>query len=366
MNTKIRVGMVGVHRSASFTSAFAHHPHSRIAAFCDIIFERAEEAAREYGAKAFTKYEDMLDSGEVDAVLVATPMQFHAPQAIAALNRNIHVLSEVTAAVSVEEARKLVDAANHSRAVYMMAENCNYMRQNALIENMVKAGVFGDVYFAEGEYLHELKQLNEDTPWRRKWQTGINGCTYPTHSLGPILQWLEPQRVESVMCVGSGNHYRDPRGDFYEQEDTVLMLCRLSKGGLAKIRIDMLSERPHATINYALQGTLGAYESARSSGDNNRVYIKKAEQPVVWERLEKYEDDFLPDYWKNASQEAIEAGHGGGDYFEVDEFIRAVLGEKANPIDVHRAMDMTLPGLISQESIRMGGIWLDVPDSRKW
>jgi len=365
---QVRIGMVGVNRSASFITAFAHNPHCKITAFCDILQPKAEEAARDFDAYAFSDYEVMLDSGCMDAVLIATPMQYHAPQAIAALQRSIHVLSEVTAAVSIEEAMDLVKAAKSSRAVYMMAENYTYMKPNVIIGNMVKAGLFGEVYYAEGEYLHELKQLNEITTWRRKWQTGINGCTYPTHSLGPILQWLHPQRVVSVVCVGSGHHYIDPRGDNYEQEDSILMLCRLSGGGLAKIRLDMLSERPHAMTNYALQGTLGAYESARHEGGMNRVSFldPNHKESMRWVSLESYQDDFLPDFWKNASEEAIRAGHGGGDYFEVNDFIHAVLGEAENPIDIHKAMDMTLPGLISQESIRMGSIWIDVPDSRQW
>jgi len=57
--------------------------------------------------------------------------------------------------------------------------------------------------------------------WRRKWQTGINGVTYGTHSLGPILQWMPGDRVVSVCCAGSGHHYRDPRGAEYEMEDSV-------------------------------------------------------------------------------------------------------------------------------------------------
>ena len=66
------------------------------------------------------------------------------------------------------------------------------------------------------------------------------------------------------------------------------------------------------------------------------------------------------------SEEAVRAGHGGGDYFEVVDFIQAILGEAPNPIDVHRAMDMTLPGLVSQRSILEHGAWLDVPNSRDW
>ena len=54
------------------------------------------------------------------------------------------------------------------------------------------------------------------------------------------------------------------------------------------------------------------------------------------------------------------------DYFEVMDFVDAVQGRKPPPIDIHAAMDMTLPGLVSQESIRRGGEWLEVPDSRDW
>jgi len=43
-----------------------------------------------------------------------------------------------------------------------------------------------------------------------------------------------------------------------------------------------------------------------------------------------------------------------------------VQGKCPNPIDIHAAMDMTLPGLISQQSIKEDGRWIDVPDSREW
>ncbi len=67
---------------------------------------------------------------------------------------------------------------------------------------------FGEVYGAEGEYLHELKGLNEITKWRR-WQTGIDGITYPTHSPDRCCSgWTTA--VVRVACEGSG-HYRDPR-----------------------------------------------------------------------------------------------------------------------------------------------------------
>ena len=51
---------------------------------------------------------------------------------------------------------------------------------------------------------------------------------------------------------------------------------------------------------------------------------------------------------------------------DVLDFIDAVQGKKSPSAGIHEAIDMTLPGLVSQESIRRGGAWLDVPDSRQW
>src|SRR5437667_31499 len=83
-------------------------------------------------------------------------------------------------------------------------------KSNVLIRNLSAAGLFGQPYYAEGEYLHDCRALNEDTPWRRRWQTGIEGCTYGTHSLGPILQWMPGDRVAKVCVAGSGSHHQDP------------------------------------------------------------------------------------------------------------------------------------------------------------
>jgi len=49
------------------------------------------------------------------------------------------------------------------------------------------------------------------------------------------------------------------------------MLCKMALGGPVKIRLDMLSNRPHHMTNYQLQGADGCYESARASGEANEI-----------------------------------------------------------------------------------------------
>jgi predicted dehydrogenase len=364
MPSDLLIGLVGAPRAASFLGAIRAMKGVRVAALCDTDADTLAAAASRHGIeRRYTDYEQMVVS-DLDAIVVATPMPFHAPQAIRALEAGKHVMSEVPAATDLEQCWRLAQAVRSSGRQYMMAENYCYMKPNVLVRELARQGMFGELYFAEGEYIHELKELNERTRWRRRWQTGRNGNTYPTHSLGPLLQWFE-DRVISVSCVGSGHHYRDPRGDLYENEDTTFMACRLARGGLVNIRLDMLSNRPHNMTYYSLQGTKGCYEAPRGFGDAPKIWLAdRSRGPNEWRSLWDFEAEFMPALWRNPPAEARRAGHGGGDYFEVAEFIHAIRTASPPPIDLFLALDMTVPGLVSQESIARGGIPLPVPDFR--
>jgi len=364
MTNELKVGFVGAPRASGFIGAFQTVTETLPVALCDIRPDVLENVANRFGIELrYTDYEQMVKT-DLDIIVVTTPMPLHAPQAVMALESGKHVLSEVPAATDLEQCFKLVKAVRESGKQYMMAENYTYMKPNVLVRELARRGLFGEIYFGEGEYLHELKAHNEATPWRRKWQTGRNGCTYPTHSLGPVLLWFD-DRVATVVCLGTGHPYEDPRGDCYENEETTLMLCKMSRGGLIKIRLDMLSNRPHLMTYYSLQGTKGCYEAPRGFGDSPKICLAEySDNPNQWRSLWDFEAEFMPEIWRNPPEEALRAGHGGGDYFEVRGFVDAIAKDTKPPIDVFEALDMTVPGLVSEESINRGGIPLPVPDFR--
>jgi predicted dehydrogenase len=337
---------------------------AEVVALCDRDPQTLARVADEEGvAQRYLDYEEMLDRERPDAVVVATPMPFHVPHAVAALERGVHVLSEVPAATDLEQCWRLVAAARSSRARYMMAENYCYTRESALVRALAEAGLFGETYYGEGAYVHELKALHEATPWRRFWQAGLDGNTYPTHSLGPLLQWMRT-RVVSVSCLGSGHHYRDSHGEPYANQDSTTTLCRLAGGGMLTLRLDLLSERPSNGTHYALQGTKGAYLSARHDGEDPLVWLLgRSPEREEWQSLWDYAE-LLPPEWRDPPPEAEAAGHGGGDYFEVRDFLDCVRTGRRPPIDVYDALDFTLPGLVSRESLRRGGAPIAVPDFR--
>lgn len=365
---RINIGVVGVcggcGRGGQMIDALNSVPPMHVHAVCDIDRERLDEANKKLGvAEVYYDYDEMLEKSDLDAVFIATPMDLHVPQSIAALTKGLHVLCEVTAAVSLEECKELVTACEASDAVYMMGENYNYHRPAAMIREMVVGGQFGTPYYAEAGYVADLKKLAEVTPWRRKWQIGVNGVTYVTHSLGPILEWMPGERVVSVCCSGSGHHYVDPRGDLYETEDNCTMMCKTGSGRQIVIRSDFLSDGPGLGTYYALQGTEGWYESPRGAGQKHQVWLRSKSKETKWMDLEDFEEEFLPDYWRAAISKGLNVGP---DHFQVADFVNAVQGKGPNPVGIHKTMDLTIPGLVSQLSIADGGRWMAVPDSREW
>jgi predicted dehydrogenase len=355
------VGIAGGPRGASFLAGLRATGAARLAAVYDPSPQARERYLREGEVETVCRsYAELLE--HVDAVIVSSPQHHHVPQAVMALEAGKHVLSEVPAAVSLEQARELVAAARRSTALYMLAENYCYTRTNLIVRAMARAGAFGELYFGEGEYLHEMQNYHRNAEggptWRYFWQVGRDGNTYPTHSLGPVLQWMD-DRLEAISCVGTGRH-TDPE---HAIQDTVLVLGRTTRGGLVKLRLDLLSNRPHLMDYFSLQGTGGAYEAARARGETPRVYLQGRSPRGQWEPLDTYAAEFLPERYTHV---VAGTGHWGADTWPVREFIEAIVTEGHPPIDVYAALDMSLPGILSEQSIAQGGTWVAVPNPRLW
>jgi predicted dehydrogenase len=344
-----------------------------LVAVCEANPQVLEEEARRLGVdKSFTNFEAMLD--HVDAVFVATPMQLHAQQAILALNAGKHVLSEVTACVSLDECHELVSTVRRTGLTYTMAENYIFSEENLTVLAMAERGLFGETYFGEGEYVHDVKSYHHfadgSSSWRMRWQVGEPGNTYPTHSVGPVSMWFDASghnaQPVSVVCWGSGIH-TDPE---HPHDDTSETLIRLKGGGLVRLRLDMMSNRPSETAFYGFQGTTGVFESGRGGRGNGQVWVGENPAPGYvpdihrqWEPVSNYAE-LLPAHTRSRMEEAKGSGHGGGDFLVAYAFVEAALGEASNPVDVVKAVEWTAIGLCSTQSIQTGGVPVTIPDFR--
>ena len=373
MEKTIKIGIAGA-RGLSTLMGLRASENVEVTAVCDLDEDRLNKCADQAGVqKKYRVFDDMLDKAGIEAVIIGTPMQCHVPQAIAAMEAGIHVMSEVTAGVTMDELFWLCETVEKYKRIYMYAENYIYTPEVQLVKNMVAKGLFGEPYYAEGMYLHNISNLfvypNGKTSWRSFWQCGKRGNFYPTHSVGPVMQWFPDDRITEISTFSPGV-YNDLG---LKQDSGTTTMCRTEKGKLLEIRVDCTSPRPHCMTQYQLQGTNGIFQSATYGtqpngvvGDRARISLLGEESPLhhmQWKHLEDY-NDYLPDRYKNATEEQLRAGHGGGDFFIVKDFIDAIRANKQPELSVYKACEWTAVGLLSELSVTNHSRTIEMPHFR--
>jgi len=119
--SEVRVATVGTGLFGQVhLAAVSGHRHARQVAVCDVVPERAETAAEKHGAAAVSDYRDIAAAPDIDAVTVATPDFAHTDIVCAMLEADKHVLVEKPMATCLEDAARIVRAANQSGGFLMV------------------------------------------------------------------------------------------------------------------------------------------------------------------------------------------------------------------------------------------------------
>ncbi len=352
---KWRVGVAGVSRGRSLTRVFGAHSRVEVTALCDIDAAKLAEIGKAFNLpdeRLYTDYDAFL-AAPMDIVVVATPIALHAEHTIKALESGRHVLCEQTAAYTVEDCGRIVEAVRRTGLKYMMAENYCYFHYVREWRKLIEAGKLGSIYYAEGEYIHEIINLLVDAKTGRYyWRHSRPPVWYCAHTLGPILMLMNDRVVRG--CGMTSGFTRKPEyKDHIGFLDIEVGLFQTEKGALVKILRSQVAARPHM-VWYSLYGTRGHLENARDRGEG--LYYS--------EEMGGYKNAVaMPCSVTDpeAPAEAKQGGHGTSEYFMIRDFLDAIEQNTRPPIDVARAMDFTVPGLIVHESAMKGGVWMDIP-----
>ena len=141
---EIRLGIIGIGGMGSghaLSIAEGKVPGIRLSAVADIRKERLKWAEKELpaGIKTYSDGREMIDSGECDAVLIATPHYYHPEFVIYALEHGLHALSEKPAGVYTKQVRRMNEAAEKSDKVFAIMfnqrTNCVYRKLHEMIES---------------------------------------------------------------------------------------------------------------------------------------------------------------------------------------------------------------------------------------
>ncbi len=155
----LRVGLIGTGEIARIMhlpawQELANEGRIELTAVCDIIEERAQKSAEQFGAKkVYVQYEKMLKAERFDIIDICTPNGWHSPMAVNALEAGCHVIVEKPMATSVAEARLMLETSQKVGLKLMVAQQERFQAANEILKQEIEAGRLGKIYMANTRYL---------------------------------------------------------------------------------------------------------------------------------------------------------------------------------------------------------------------
>ena len=356
-------------------------------AICDVYPDRCEAAvrvAREGGRpapRAYTDYRELLRAGGLDLVMITAAWEAHVDIACAAMRAGIYTAMEVGGAYSVADCWRLVDTFEETGVPCMMMENCCYGRNELLVLNMVRQGLFGEIVHCQGGYRHDLREEiafgRENRHYRFYNYLHRNCENYPTHELGPIANVLNINRgnrmvsLVSMASKSAGLHdylLREKGPDYdasslqFAQGDVVTTLIRCAHGETIALTLDTTLPRAYSRA-FHVQGTRGMYMDDNRSvfldGKDNAYDFKWQQR---WNSVEEYRSQYEHPLWRAFLQEGVQGGHNGMDWLTTGALFSAVREGRPAPIDVYDAAAWRSITALSEASIAAGSAPVAIPD----
>ncbi|WDM45618.1 Gfo/Idh/MocA family oxidoreductase [Microbacterium luteolum] len=388
------IGIVGAGQFAGqFSTLFTRHPDVSAVYLTDLLPERAEALRVEQSlAGTFSTFEAMLES-DVDAVAIFTQRWTHGPLVVRALRAGKHVYSAVPMAISETEIAEIIDAVSDTGLTYMMGETSYYNPATVFARDQYAAGAFGRVFYAEGDYLHDMDlgfysayEYSGGPGWKRT--ASYPPMLYPTHSIGGVLGAL-PTYATSVSCIGVRDDVDDGVFDrevsqFGNDFSNATALYELASGGSMRInefrRVGYPSHLRESRFRYF--GTKASFEQlANVSVWQDKVGLKDVSDLLATSETLSLDDPSLAHVAPELRAAFVSGharvhdparlpvtfagapdGHEGSHHFLVDDFVTAVRDSSIPSVNAWVAARFTLPGIIAHESALLGGVRLPIPD----
>lgn len=239
MDKPVRFGIVGVGGMGNgHARNMPHIAEADLTAVCDISPEALQDATTMYGVPGFDNHVDLLDSGLVDAILVATPHYFHPPIAVDAMERGIHVISEKPMAVTVSGAEAMIETAERTGVIFAVMFQQRTLPVSQAAKRLVDEGRLGELYRTLLIDAHFRSQAYYDSAgWRATWKGEGGGVLLNQAPHGmDIFTWLAgmPSRVKAQI---------NTRQHQIEVEDEATALLEYENGAIGYF-LESVNEYP--------------------------------------------------------------------------------------------------------------------------
>jgi predicted dehydrogenase len=273
----LRVGVIGVGWAGQrHLEAYEVQKGVRIAAVAGLEVEARTALAERYGIEhAVDRWEELVALDGLDAVSVAVPTFLHAPIAIAALERGLHVLSEKPIARNADEAQRMVDAARAAGRVLEVGFNHRQRGDIHKLKEVVDAGRLGTPYYAKAWWLRRT-----GIPGEGSWFTtaelagggplvdiGVHVLDFSLFLLGnPAVTAVSASTYDLLASRGFGFDRKSGKTSVagstgFDVEDLATVFIRLQDGGTLLVEASWAAHRSDGDeFGVTLYGTEGGAE----------------------------------------------------------------------------------------------------------
>jgi predicted dehydrogenase len=230
-------------------TVFDHIEGARITAVADVRGRAAGAIADAVRGTAYPSHRALLDEADVDAILVCTPPSTHPEIVLQAIERGLHVMCEKPLAIDVENASKMVTAADRAGVIFTMAAKFRFVDDVIRARQIVGSGILGELIVLENAFASRVDMS-------RRWNSdpAISGggvlIDNGTHSVDIVRYFLGP--IAEVMAVEGKRIQR------LAVEDTASMLVRTPDGVLGTVDLSWSVDRvtdSYLTL-YGSEGTI--------------------------------------------------------------------------------------------------------------
>lgn len=295
-------------------------------AFCDIVPERAQEAARRYGApgaRVYTDYRDLLREAEITDVRVLTDNSCHRAITIDALEAGKHVLCEKPLAITYEDAKRMVETSHKTGKLLTVGYQHRYNLDSIYLKKEMEAGTLGDVYIAKARVLRRRGAPTWGAFHQKEKVGGGPMTDVGTHVIDLVLWLLNNYQLRYVAAMtyqklkdqpDLANPFGPLKAEEFTCEDSGVALLVMQNGASVIIETSWLLNTLEAGgVRYLLCGD-------RAGADNfsGKLRINGVAQNTLYIA----EPDF-----QGSGVSFYEGKQEDSPYREARTFIRAIRGE---------------------------------------
>ncbi|GIN70620.1 oxidoreductase [Bacillus sp. J14TS2] len=299
MSEKLKVAIVGCGGIANgkHMPSLSKVEQVELVAFCDIIVEKAEQAAAKFGvegAKVYEDYKELLADSSIDVVHVCTPNSSHAEISIAALESNKHVMCEKPMAKTSEEAKQMVEAAKRTGKKLTIGYNNRFRPDSLHLHNVSARGDLGEVYYAKAHAIRRRAVPTWGVFLDEEKQGGGPLIDIGTHALDLTLWTMDNYKPKAVLGTtyhklghmeNAANAFGSWDPEKFKVEDSAFGFITMENGATIVLESSWaLNTLDVDEAKVSLSGTLAGADmkdGLRINGEEfSRLYTKKVDLGV--------------------------------------------------------------------------------------